>query len=1061
MMHMVLSTFRLLSVITILAAAAWGQEAEISGTIRDSSGAVIPDAAVTLVSTQQGTTRTVQSNATGVYRIPFVQPGTYDISVLAKGFKKSSRSNVVLQVAQQAGIDFTLEVGGAQEIVTVEAGAEMLKTESTEVADVVDNKHVVEMPLNGRQFYSLALIAPGVLPDPPNASNSTRGGMNIAGSGDRANAFTLNGFANTDVSIFVPNFRPSVDAIEEFDVITGVAPAEYGYGSGGHIIVTTKSGTNSIHGSAYNFLRNQVMDARNFFSAPGPLPSFKQNQFGATVGGPVIRNRTFFFFSYEGLRLSQQETAVTTVPTPAMVTGDFSGISKVIKDPSTGAAFAGNMIPASRISPIAAALATFYPAPTFATAAGALPSNNFITAGTRTETLNEWSLRLDHHFSLQDSMLVSLNYFNDPTYEFNSNGCGTQYLPGRGCVFGNKTELWGISETHIFSPTIVNEYRMSIMKAFAPRYSQDPHVSFDSQWGIVPTVTPSVYPGLPTVNITGFAPLGEGYSPLPQNENNREVQTLDFADTVSWTHGKHTVKIGGELIRNHVWSNPGSNITGTLTFTNTSTGPTTGYGFADLLLGYPASTQSTPFHLANSNNASTPAAFIQDDYKVTPYLTLNVGLRWELNTPITQNFGRLTNFDTVKGIPVIQGTDGFGEHVWSFDWHDYGPRVGIAWQPFHDGKTVVRAASGMFYNALLILQSLSALSSGYPFTYNNSYSSSLAQPILISNPFPVSNAVVSATVAGADPTFKNAKVTEWSLGIQRQLPKDMLFSVTYFGSKSIHLMTGNNINQPPPGPGTPAQVNARRPYPAWNSIAYWRWDADGRYESLMAELQKRYSSGLTFVSSFTYGKSIDDTATPTNTNDLQTATGLSSFDVRARFVVSPVYELPFGKGKPFLSTGPAALLAGGWQLSGLFQWQSGLPATPTLSGNYSNTGGTTDRPNVIGDPNSNAPHTVQKWFNTAAFQVPVASGQPNAPYTFGNAGVGVITGPGIVNLDASIVRNFQPREWLRVQFRGEFYNALNHPNFYNPNTVADTPAFGTITSAAPPRQIQLALKISF
>ena len=1059
--------FKLCALILVFAGSlAWAQnEADLSGAVHDSSGAILPQATVKLTSRDQGTVRTVQTNDAGVYQFTFLLPGTYDLEASAAGFKTLLRPGLVLAAAQNLRIDLTLEVGNVSENVTVSANVENVNTESAEVGAVVANTNVVEMPLNGRVFFSLPTLVPNVLPPAQNSGLGYRGGFNVAGNCEGCNNFTLNGMDNNDSEKAVPNFRPSIDAIQEFNILTGIAPAQYGFATGGQIIMTTKSGTNQFHGVVFDFLRNQaVIAARNFFALPGPLPAFKRNQFGATLGGPIIKDKTFFFFSYEGLRLSQAVTSIDTVPTPAIEAGNFAATGKAIKDPTTGVAFSGDVIPQSRISPIGAALAQFWPAPTSPTPSG-LPASNYVFAETRTEVYNEYSLKLDHSLSSKDSGFLTANYYLDHSFEPQVNACPSGFIPGFGCYLEQRSEVYGASETHIFSPSMVNEIRSAFSIVMQPAIPQDSYFNFWGTYGISPVVSsiPTLpHFGAPQTSVTGFTslPSEAGFE--------RKNPQWQFSDTFSWTRGKHTIKIGGNLMHYAAnIANVGSS-TGSVSFSNTSAGPTSGYGFADLLLGLPSSTASQPYANRIYPIQDNIAGYIQDDYKISSSLTLNIGLRWEINTVPLDRGNHLVNFDPVKGVAAVQGTtpwltfvpDGYGEHVLANDWYDYAPRFGFAWQPFRDGKTVVRGGFGTFqqypdsYNS-----NISNVLSLSPINY--SYVSSIAQPISLSNPFPSTNAVTSSNPAGATFQYKNARTYEWSLGVQRQLTKDMLFEITYFGLSASHLSISQNINQPAPGPGTPAQVNARRPYPLYGNISFGEWDGNSHFDSLALKLQKRYGYGLSFLTSFTYGKSIDDLGGATNAFNLQTARGLSSFDVRDRLVLSPVYELPFGKGKPFLSNGVAAMIAGGWQFSTLFQWQTGTPLTATLSGNYSNSGGTTDRPDLISDPNSNAPHTPQEWFNTAAFALRPANGAAGATYSFGDEGRGVITGPGLVNMDISLVRIFQIRERIKLEFRAEVFDTLNHPNFSFPALQADTSSFGQITGALDPRESQFALKIVY
>lgn len=1059
--------------------AIWAQnEGAISGTVQDSTKAVLPSATVKLTNHEQGTVRTVQTNQSGVYQFSFLPAGTYDLEVSANGFKTQTQKNIALAVAQNTRIDVSLEVGNVTENVTVSAAVAAVNTESGEVGTVVDNKHVTEMPLNGRQMWTLAELTPNVMPPAQNSSLSFRGGFNVAGNAETTNNFLLNGFDNNDPDVFAPNFRPSIDAIEEFNVLTGVYSAQYGYGSGGQVIVTTKSGGNEFHGSAFEFLRNQILDARNFF-LKGPTPSFKQNQFGGTVGGPIVKNHTFFFYSYEGLRQSAAFSAQNTVPTLAEHGGNFSGVPVTLKDPLTGIPFPGNIIPANEISPVGAALMAFLPS---GPNVNGLPANNFTYSQPRIENMNEDSLKIDQTFNAKDSGYATANYFNDPSFEPSNSLCQPKNLPGFGCNVNQRSQVYGLAETHIFSSNIVNQARVGISMLIQPRTPQNTE-NFWGPFGVVPTPVPITLPviGPPLTTVTSyFTSAGFGnYS------SQRRADTIwIFNDNVLIVKGKHSIKIGANDSHFSTDNFSSSQYNGSLAFTNTSQGPTSGYGLADMLLGYPSSTGNTPYQEKYYGSNSNIGAYIQDDYKVSSSLTLNLGLRWEINTPPVDAANRMTTFNPTTGQPVTQtnpgvgavktvGTYNLGNKVMKYDTKDWGPRLGFAWQPFHDGKTVLRGGVGTFYNGLNINNGIGGVFKGYPFTVANSYVSSLTAPITLANPFPSSSQVATTiSLTGVDPNFKNPRVYEWSMGVQRQITNDMVAEVTYFGSAGNHLQWTQNINQPAPGPGTPAQVNARRPYPQWGTISYYEWDANSRYESLQAKLTKRLAYGLSFLAAFTYGKSTDDAgsnggnAASNQYNLLGTAWGLSNFDVRYRFVISPVFELPFGKGKQYLTDGIGSKIAGGWQVSFLFQAQTGTPLTATLSGNYSNTGDTLARPNVLSNPN-NGPKTPQEFFNTAAFQVPVsATSKTGTPlYSFGNEGRNVIEGPGLVTLDISLVRNFQIREWLKMQFRAESFDSLNHPIFNVPNTTADSSAFGTISSTivtgTPNRQNQLALRLVF
>ena len=1043
--------------------ALWAQDqANLTGTVMDSTGAVLPQASVRLISREQGTVRTAQTNGSGVYQFSFITPGGYDVTISAGGFKTVTRTNLVLAVAQSARVDLTLELGNASESVTVTAGAEAIDTESAQLGAVVDNTRVVEMPLNGRTFFSLAILTPNVMPPVQGSGLGYRGGFNVAGSCEGCNNFSLNGFDNNDNTKAIPNFRPSIDAIQEFNLLTGIYPAQYGYATGGQVVVTTKSGSNSLHGTGYEFLRNQVMDARNFFSRPGPLPAFKRNQFGMNMGGPIRKDRTFFFMSYEGLRVSQGITNVVTVPTAAMINGDFSTSGRTIKDPN-GGNFPNNVIPPSRINAVGRGLLGYYPAPTSTSAPGVLPANNYTFNQARNEEFNEGSVKLDHSFSPRDMAMLTGNFYLDRSREPQVNSCGSTFLPGFACNLVQRSEVFGISETHIFSPSMVNELRYGWSLTIQPAISEAAYRDFWGNYGIVSTLLtlPSLpHLGPPQTTITGFNNI------IGPSSFRRADPHYQVSDAFSWTLGKHAIKFGGGI--SHFATN-NANVgkpTGTLTFTNTSTGPTSGFGLADVLLGLPATSGNQDNVFKLYLRQSNFNLYAQDDWKVLPNLTLNLGLRWELNTPPTDQAHHLTNFDVVKGIAFVEGTNGYGNTLISSDWKDFAPRFGFAWQPFHNARTVLRGGTGVFFNNPSYYNGLHDIFANYPLEGNATYTSSLTQPLSLSNPFPTKNAISTPTPLGINPHFINARVYEWSVGAQRQLGKDMVLELTYFGTSGSHLNNRRNINQPLPGAGTAAQVQARRPFPQFGTLNYTSFDGNSHYNSLQSRIQKQYGYGLSFLFGYTYGHSIDDVgasqqcgcgAGVTNAYDYRTARGFSAFDVHHRVVFSPVYELPFGKGRKYVNSGPLAWVIGDWQLSTLFQWQTGSPLTPTLSGNFSNSGGTTDRPDAYSNPNSGAPQTPDLWFNTASF-LPLRA---TSAFQFGNAGKGIILSPGLVNADISIVRAFHYGERYKAEFRAEFFNSVNHANFGFPGVVADTASFGKISSAQDPRQTQLALKLFF
>jgi hypothetical protein len=1048
-------------------ATAQENTATITGQAIDASGAAVPGARISARNIQTGLERQTLTSETGNYTIPLLPVGSYEVSAEKDGFKRNVQTGIVLQVDQRARVDVQLQVGAASESVQVTAEVPLTQTETSSVGSVIDNQKVVEMPLNGRQFYSLALLVPGVAPPAQGSILSFRGGFNVAGSSELNNNFTLNGLENNDQLLSAPAFRPSVDAIQEFKILTGVFPAEYGRNSGSQVIVTTKAGGNSFHGSAFEFLRNQVTDAKNYFTpANASIPAFKQNQFGGTLGGPIVRNKTFFFASYEGTRSTQQVTALTNVPLPGMTTGDFSSISQVITNPLSGnAPFPGNRIPTSMMNPIGQALAGYYPSPTSPTAAGKLPSNNYVFNQPQVDGLNLGSLRIDHTFSAKDTLNATYNDFEDSQLTQNNTVCGSRVIPGFDCTVDLLSRLYGLSETHIFSPSLINELKLGVSQFQNPRITNDQNIKFIEQFGIQGTrLDGPPYAGVPQTSVQGFATIGE-----PTNFPQRRVdRTYQLADSVTYVRGRHSLKFGIDLHRFQTNGTVVGNGRGSFTFNAQTTAPTTGYAMADLLLGLPTSTARSPFSPRFYDRTGLYAGFVQDDFKLNPRLTINFGLRYEYNIPIYDHRNLLSNFNPATGQIDVAGTAGVPAAIWDPNRKDFGPRFGFSWQPFaSSAKTVVRGGYGIFYNA----PSLNNVNSGpqqsnAPFVSAQTFNSSLAGPITMNNPFPATNAGAGTlTLSAITRSLPDARAQQWSLNVQRELTHSLVLEVGYQGAKGTHLPLLYNLNQPPPGLGTVAQKQALRPYPQFGNITYLTSRGDSNFNGLVTRLEQRFSHGVSFLLAYMHGKSIDDTpGTPYNVTPSRSSAadptnfrmerGLSGFDIRNRLVLSPVCQLPFGKGRPFLSQNKlASALAGGWEVSGILTLQNGRPFTALVSKDNANVLGSVDRPNIIGDGNA-GPHTVQQWINTSAFALATAG-------TFSNAGRNNLIAPPFKNLDVAVSRLFAIREQIAVQFRAEAFNAFNHPNFDAPVQTFDSPSFASIQQAEAARQLQFGLKVRF
>ncbi|MCX6592599.1 MAG: TonB-dependent receptor [Acidobacteria bacterium] len=1049
-----------LLLLTVALARAQNPTATLAGEIRDPSGSAIANARVSIRNVETNIQRAVLTSDSGQYLFPLLPPGSYELVTEAPGFRRSVQSGITLQVSQDARLDVKLELGQVNDVIQVVAEAPQTATESAASGTVIENRKVIELPLNSREFYGLALLVPGAYAPAQNSTMGFRGGFNVAGATETSNNFTVNGIDNNDTGVNGPSFRPSVDSIQEFKLLTGVYPAEYGRGSGGQVVVVTKSGTNQLRGGLFEFLRNQVMDARNYFT-PSASPAFKRNQFGGTLGGPIRKDKTFFFYSYEGLRLRQQVAALATVPLQEMKTGDFRSLLALasprrVLNPFTGLNFrTPNVIDPELLDSLGVKLATFYPAPNRPTPAGALPASNYNFSETRRETLDQNSIKVDHTFSANDSLTVTYNRFTDPSFEPSNRLCGSAVLPGFGCDSGLTTQLGGLTEVHVFSPTLINEFRAGVNRLVQPRLQEDVKADFPALPGAFFDSIPD-NTGLPSTSVTGFSRLG-GATNLPSN---RADTTYQIVNNLSWITGKHSVKFGIEWRQFQSSNNQSSGGRGSLNFTGATTALTSGYPLADMLLGLPTSTSRNPYQPFFYNRQGSWNWFVQDDYKITPHLTLNVGLRWEYISPLTEKYNRMSSFDADTGVLRVMGQNGVGKALYKADRNNFAPRFGFAWQPFGKSSTVIRGGYGVFYNPNTTLNGMYTLALNAPFRNPQTFNASRTSVITLKDPFPTTLASGSNTAWGINQDFPLADRQQWSLGVQRQLTTNVLLEASYFGAKGTHLQTSQNPNQPAPGLGTTAQVNARRRFPTYGNLTWYQNDGNSNFHSLQAKLEKRFSAGLSFLTSYTYGKSIDDApgtgstsnasnSTPQNSFDRHAERGLSDFDVRHRLVWSPIWNLPFGKGGRKLTD----RLMQNWEVSGIFSIQTGRPLTPYLSVNTSNTFGGSDRPNLIGDPNS-GPKTVQQWFSTAAFAIPAVG-------NFGNAGRNIIQGPGLVNVDVSFSRNFYFRDKIRLQFRGEAFNLANHPNFSYPNATADNPSFGQVAAAGDPRQIQLALRLAF
>ncbi|MGH9769517.1 MAG: TonB-dependent receptor domain-containing protein [Blastocatellia bacterium] len=1105
---------------------------EITGVVTDANGAVVQGASVTVANAATGATRQATTNDSGVYNFPALQPGVYSLRVEKTGFKSVSRNEIILEVQQVARIDLNLEIGSVGETVTVTGGTALLSQESTTVGTVIENKRIVDLPLNGRNFLQLVATAPNVSFGFQNAGQAgsrqggTRSQQNISVAGQRSyfNRFTIDGVENTDVNFNTPIILPSIDALQEFKVQTGIFPAEFGRATT-QINISTKSGTREYHGSLFEFIRNDVLDARNYDFTGVRSPTskkepFKWNQYGFTLGGPVWlpkklfgplgyenRERIFFMTNFEGYRDRKTLLGRYQLPLAAWYDGDFSRLSNPIYDPITRQPFSGNIIPKNRIHPTSAKLLEFYPRPTLSpTTLGTnheQPNNRlinkdqFIGRGDFIEsTRSNWAGR----YSWGDEVQV------DPGLQLN----GTKLLTTVKQVMASNTRTFGASK--------VNEARFGYNSFFNSLGRELGGVRDVVGELKIPGVEsgPPIAWGIPSIAISGgFAGFGDDSEGPYVNTNS----TYQFVDNFSWTVGSHSFRFGGE-IRWDQYNQVGNQFArGAFLFEpNATTNPGvagTGNSFADFLLGYCKRCEVSVSLAQAQFRAFSQSFYIDDTWKLTPKLTLNLGLRYEYTPPWFDKTGRLVNifvpfFDNTPNVadksrhpvfirtgggdfyeglalrfnPAIQvARDGrLGERLVDDDRNDFAPRFGLAYSP--TSKWTVRLGGGVFYSQdtgnprfdmarnLAGRRRDEATPTLIDLNWNAPFRS-LGSSVVVSNPYVLGNIFARRT----------PYVLQYMLNVQRELGGNMLVEVGYLGSLGRKLESMRAFNEAIPG--TVGSTTDRSPYPEFSRIQEVDGSGKSSYNGVSLKLEKRFSAGLSFLTGYTFSKSIDnasairshggDTLFPQNSYNLAAEKALSGFHTSHRFVGSATYELPFGAGKRLLDRGGIVnVLLGGWQFSPIVAIQTGFPLTVTSGRDVALTGGGFDRPNNKAGQNAVLPRdqrTIDRWFNTDAFVI-------QAPGTFGNVGRNTIIGPGFIQVDMALIKNFRFTESKSLQFRFEAFNAPNHPNWGNPGTgipkeerlepngtIRVIPAnanFGKITGMrGTMRELQFGLKLIF
>ena len=1069
-----------------------GTTATLDGIVRDQSGAVVPGATVTVVNTHTGISSTTTTNGEGDFVAPFLLPGLYRATAEKQGFKKVVREGITLSVGDTIRVEFVLEVGSLTDITTVTAEAPLVKADTSEIGQVVQQKPIEELPLNsstGRNFTALMTLIPGAIrTNPVGTFDAPQGNSSFAVNGQRdsENNYQVDGADNNEVLLGIVTILPPPEALSEFKIQTNNYSAEFGRAGGAVINVDTRSGTNQIHGSAFEFVRNSYFSGRGPFD-PATLPPLRQNEWGGTLGGPIRRNRIFFFGDYEGFRQASGTTYIASVPTAAERSGVFlaSDGAGTIYNPSSGAPFPNNTIPASAINPAGQALLNLFPLPNLpgVASAGTGVANNFTGPVVQTQHVTRVDSRVDAALTAKDSVFVRYSIFNAFTALPPLFGpVATGNVPGAPGQGPSRDQSAVASDVHVFSPTLINEARFSYSRIRDTYYNYDYGQNLATQIGI-PNINAfgPISTGLPIIAISGLNYLGtEGPIPALRYEN-----SFEWIDNVTWIHGKHRVKFGADIhrMRDDFYqislASPRGQFNFDQNYTSNAGAARTGLGIASALLGDPATESRGVIYDFPSNRIFEPFFFVQDDIKLTQKLTLNLGLRYELYYPPVDAFNNQSNFDLRSGSMLLAARGGNSRALVNLDANNFAPRFGFAYA--WNTNTVVRGGYGISYFPDKFGATGGTLNDNYPFislqtvTPPSIYAPSAQYSLSAGIPSPVPpnlNQAAVPLVGSAtyfDPNYKMGYVQFWNLTVQRQLTKDTVLEVSYVGNKGTHLFGNNhiNLNLPLPGPGA---VVPRQPFYGLNPLATTINLRDSSeysiYHALQVKFQKRLSQGFWLLFSYAYAKSIDDMATSYNPLDWNGVTrGPSGNDFTHAFTISSVYELPIGRGHALLPHMNPVLdvFLGGWQANGIYTFHTGLPSTATLTSGLAsqevNTGGS-DRPNQIAAaalPSSQ--RSLAEYFNTAAF-----AALPAASYVFGNAGRDTIRGPSFSNLDCSLFKNFEIKERYKLQVRGEFFNVANHPNYGQPGTSFGTATFGTITSLASNanmRQVQLGAKILF
>ena len=1042
-------------------------------------------------------TRTILSNDRGDFTGAGLAPGSYQVTAEHEGFKRTVINGVELLVNQTARVDVVLQLGAVSESVQVTGEAPLVASETSAVGQVITTREIEDLPLKGRAVYELATLSPAAAPMAPTSYAGTQrpmpGGLgspvfSAGGGRDNANGYLVDGVEAVDPHYMTPSMFPPMDSMQEFKIQMNSYSAEFGRFAV-QVNATTKSGTNHFHGSVHEFFRNNDLDAANFFTNFAGLPKspLRYNLFGGTVGGPVIRNRTFYFAAYEGTRIRNGSTGQANVPTQAQFSGDFSRLgfrnNQPIFDPATtrpnpnGSGFVrdqfpNNIIPSSRITAFAKGIASIYPPAQIDAPAG----NNYFVPLSNVSDNDQLITRWDHYFNAKTSVSGRYDIFTGLQ-------SGKTAAPGTGKDTTVHNQNIALSIPHTFNPNTLSELRLGYNRPNYFLLQQGANgTNYAASLGLQNLLKDPKSYGVPNVSISGFDTIGDGTEPNGQISN-----IYMLINQYTLIRGAHTIKFGAEARKTNYNDRGEIDARGAFSFTGALTQDpqnrrNTGVSVADLLLGLPLTASGESTSLSGNFNSFGFYPFVQDDWKINSRLTLNLGIRYELNSRYLEVQNRQSYFDrsfpggrlllagtTQAFIPpnsLISGP-ATPRGLFPADKSDWGPRIGVAFRPFGDNRTALRAGYGMFYS-MVDGQSTRQLERNPPngriitLTADQNENSSAPGAVTIAQLFPISGTPASQPSVYTDIGDRlNPRIQQWNINIQRQLFSDSLLEIGYMGSKGSRMVYYSQGNQArlDPDPANPTPILSRRPFPLWGSSNRTTGgDGTSNYNAGFVKLEKRFSAGLSFLTHYTFSKSLDYSSQVNETTrdfyNPKLSKGRSLFDIRNRFIFSGTYELPVGRGKHYSFNRAVNQLLGDWQLNTIITLQSGFPYYVTVPGDSCNCGASSQTANQIGNPLAGFTQTFQQWFNTSAFTLPRSG-------TFGTSGRNILSGPWQDTVDASLFKIVPLSERARLQIRFELFNVLNRVNFGLPGSTVGTPTYGVITSASDARVIQLALRLAF